>query len=200
MSISDAVVERMRTAIDAVQLFSRDNDGVIEICRYGQDGESEIVVLERSHDREDERNTLARRVSIERAKAALDEAGAGQMAAEIERLTKVLTRVRHIVHHNLHRQNEKLDDVVPLIDVTLPSRSRVMIELKPCPFCGAELVETPSPFQTDMPHFKHPGASLNEDHQGAPCFLAGRAFHALPEVVTLWNTRALPTPPEAEND
>lgn len=48
-------VERVLAAIDAVELFSRYNDWTsdhvpclpIEICRFGADGEDEIVIVKR---------------------------------------------------------------------------------------------------------------------------------------------------------
>lgn len=53
--MSETMVERVANAIDAVQIWSRFNDWTtdrveglpVEICRYGVDGEPEIVILKR---------------------------------------------------------------------------------------------------------------------------------------------------------
>lgn len=77
---TDEQIEKVAAAIDAVQLFSRFNDWTsdrvqglpIEICRYGQEGEDEIVVMNRFAADVGEQEALTACVSAERARAAIE--------------------------------------------------------------------------------------------------------------------------------
>lgn len=74
------MVERVAKAIDAVQLFSRFNDWTsdkveglpIEICRYGNDDENEIVIIKRFPSQKGETAALYEVVSEMRARAAIE--------------------------------------------------------------------------------------------------------------------------------
>ena len=75
----DYLVKKVAEAIDAVQLFSRLNDFSdampgfpVEICRFGRDGEPEIVVLKRLRVGTSETDALREAVSEHRARAAIE--------------------------------------------------------------------------------------------------------------------------------
>lgn len=57
-------------------------------------------------------------------------------------------------------------------------------ELEPCPFCGVDFINgvIGRPDRLD-PTWEHPESG---------CILQGFSFDAIPELNTLWNTRALP--------
>lgn len=74
------MVERVAKAIDEVQLWSRFNDWAsdrvdgcpIEICRYGEDHEEEIIVVARFGGAISESEALHKTVSEERSRAAIE--------------------------------------------------------------------------------------------------------------------------------
>lgn len=74
------MVERVAEAIDKVKLFSRFNDWSsdrvdgcpIEICRYGDEREVDIVVVARFGGAISEREALSKTVSDFRARAAIE--------------------------------------------------------------------------------------------------------------------------------
>lgn len=76
----DKLVRKVAAAIDSVQLFSRIDDWTsdavkgypVEVCRYGKDGEPEIVVVKRFPARTDESDALRQVVSEQRAIAAIE--------------------------------------------------------------------------------------------------------------------------------
>lgn len=80
MTETSEMVERVAAAIDAVQLFSRFNDWTsgrvegcpVEICRYGEDDEDDIVVVARFGGAITEEEALFRTVSEARARAAIE--------------------------------------------------------------------------------------------------------------------------------
>ena len=71
-----AMIERVARAIEGVQLFSRRNDLLtppkIEVCRYGGDGEPEIVVLQTFDWGNNESEALSGVVRAQRARAAIE--------------------------------------------------------------------------------------------------------------------------------
>lgn len=74
------MVEKVARAIDAVQCFVRFNNWTedrvrglpVEICRYGDDGEEEIVVIRRFSAEADQTNALDMVISEMRARAAIE--------------------------------------------------------------------------------------------------------------------------------
>lgn len=76
----ESMVERVGNALAAVQLFSRWNDWTsdcvegmpIEICRYGKDGEEEIVVVRRFDRSWKEEDALTVTIKEALARAALE--------------------------------------------------------------------------------------------------------------------------------
>lgn len=74
-----SMVEKVATAINDVQLFIRFNDWAsdrvegspIEICRYGNDGEPEIVVVKRFSGAKKEDDALYEVISEQRSIAAI---------------------------------------------------------------------------------------------------------------------------------
>jgi len=74
------MIERVATAIDEVQLFSRFNNWTsdrvegcpIEICRYGADDEEDIVVVARFGGDITESEALQDTISKARARAAIE--------------------------------------------------------------------------------------------------------------------------------
>lgn len=75
-----AMIERVAKAVDSVQLFSRFNDWTsdrvagcpVEICRYGQGDEDEIVVVARFGGAITEAEALAGCLAEARARAAIE--------------------------------------------------------------------------------------------------------------------------------
>jgi hypothetical protein len=70
------MLQRVETALARVQLFSRINDlqspPVIEICRYGDENEPEIVVVSTYPSSLDETKVLRLAVRKARARAAIE--------------------------------------------------------------------------------------------------------------------------------
>lgn len=69
----EEIVEAVARAIDKVQLFSRRDDIAqeIEVCRYGEDGEDDIVVVSSFQWFDDEAEALHAVVRSHRARAAV---------------------------------------------------------------------------------------------------------------------------------
>lgn len=57
------------------------------------------------------------------------------------------------------------------------------IELKPCPFCGDQMM-----WIEDAPAFTHTAGASDVAIESARCFLRHSHFHA--EQIAAWNTRA----------
>ena len=77
------IIERVAQAISEVQLWTRFNDWTsdrvpgkpIEVCRYGKEGEPEIIVLDRFPADWDEKNEFPKLISEHRARAAIEATG-----------------------------------------------------------------------------------------------------------------------------